>query len=123
MSKVLNISIFTTYIVVCNTQLPEFGWVEGGKKYLSILKNQNFVRQMAQICHDYFQTEPPGAPGEPSIVDFDNKSVTLRWAKPKDTGGRPISHYIIQKKDKFGGWFDALITDDLVNLTLKFLTT
>ena len=58
--------------------------------------------------------EPPGAPGEPSIVDFDNKSVTLRWAKPKDTGGRPISHYIIQKKDKFGGWFDALITDDLV---------
>ena len=45
-------------------------------------------------------------------MDFDNKSVTLRWAKPKDTGGRPISHYIIQKKDKFGGWFDALITDD-----------
>jgi len=55
---------------------------------------------------------PPSAPGEPKIVDFDNKSVTLRWAKPKDTGGRPISHYIIQKKDKFGGWFDALITDD-----------
>ena len=26
--------------------------------------------------------------------------------------GRPISHYIIQKKDKFGGWFDALVTDD-----------
>ena len=45
-------------------------------------------------------------------MDFDNKSVTLRWSKPKDTGGRPISHYIIQKKDKFGGWFDALITDD-----------
>merc|ERR1711963_35803 len=55
---------------------------------------------------------PPSAPGEPKIVDFDNKSMTLRWAKPKDTGGRPISHYIIQKKDKFGGWFDALITDD-----------
>ena len=45
-------------------------------------------------------------------MDFDNKSVTLRWSKPKDNGGRPISHYIIQKKDKFGGWFDALITDD-----------
>jgi len=56
--------------------------------------------------------KPPGAPGEPSITDFDNKSVTLKWAKPKDDGGRPISHYIIQKKDKFGGWFDALVTDD-----------
>jgi len=55
---------------------------------------------------------PPSQPGEPAIVDFDNKSVTLRWAKPKDDGGRPITHYIIQKKDKFGGWFDALITDD-----------
>jgi len=55
---------------------------------------------------------PPSAPGEPKIVDFDNKSVTLRWEKPKSDGGRPISHYIIQKKDKFGGWFDALITDD-----------
>jgi len=55
---------------------------------------------------------PPSPPGEPKIVDFDNKSVTLRWDKPKHDGGRPISHYIIQKKDKFGGWFDALITDD-----------
>ena len=55
---------------------------------------------------------PPSALGEPKIVDFDNKSVTLRWDKPKQDGGRPISHYIIQKKDKFGGWFDALITDD-----------
>ena len=70
------------------------------------------ARLSAYNCHDFL--EPPGAPGEPSIVDFDNKSVTLRWGKPKDTGGRPISHYIIQKKDKFGGWFDALITDDLV---------
>ena len=55
---------------------------------------------------------PPSQPGEPEITDFDNKSVTLKWAKPKDDGGRPISHYIIQKKDKFGGWFDALVTDD-----------
>ena len=56
--------------------------------------------------------EPPTEPREPGIVDFDNKSVTLRWNKPTDDGGRPITHFIIQKKDKFGGWFDALITDD-----------
>jgi len=56
--------------------------------------------------------KPPSEPREPGIVDFDNKSVTLRWNKPTDTGGRPITHFIIQKKDKFGGWFDALITDD-----------
>lgn len=55
--------------------------------------------------------KPPSPPGEPDIVDFDNKSVTLRWEKPRDDGGRPITHYVIQKKDKFGGWFDALVTD------------
>jgi len=56
--------------------------------------------------------KPPSEPREPGIVDFDNKSVTLRWNKPTEDGGRPITHFIIQKKDKFGGWFDALITDD-----------
>ena len=27
-------------------------------------------------------------------------------------GGRPITHYIIQKKDEFGGWFEAPVTND-----------
>ena len=47
--------------------------------------------------------EPPSEPREPGIVDFDNKSITLRWNKPKVDGGRPITHFIIQKKDQFGG--------------------
>lgn len=56
--------------------------------------------------------KPPSEPREPGIVNFDNKSVTLRWNKPVDDGGRPITHFVIQKKDQFGGWFDALITND-----------
>ena len=47
--------------------------------------------------------EPPSEPREPGIVNFDNKSVTLRWNKPVDDGGRPITHFVIQKKDQFGG--------------------
>merc|ERR1711971_747138 len=54
----------------------------------------------------------PGVPTDVNIVDFDEQSVTLRWCKPTSDGGRPISHYIIQKKDEFGGWFEALITDN-----------
>lgn len=56
--------------------------------------------------------KPPSEPREPGIVNFDNKSVTLRWNRPVDDGGRPITHFVIQKKDQFGGWFDALITND-----------
>ncbi len=51
----------------------------------------------------YIYLEPPSEPREPGIVDFDNKSVTLRWNKPVDDGGRPITHFVIQKKDQFGG--------------------
>ena len=60
----------------------------------------------------FFSTDPPSPPKEPGITDFDNQSVTLRWGKPSQDGGRPITHYVIQKKDRFGGWFDALVTDD-----------
>ena len=55
---------------------------------------------------------PPSSPTDLNIVDFDEESVTLRWAKPQNDGGKPISNYIIQKKDEFGGWYDALVTDD-----------
>ena len=54
----------------------------------------------------------PGVPTDVNIVDFDENSVTLRWQKPSTDGGRPITHYIIQKKDEFGGWFEALVTDN-----------
>ena len=54
----------------------------------------------------------PGVPTDVNIVDFDEQSVTLRWNKPHSDGGKPITHYIIQKKDEFGGWFEALVTDD-----------
>ena len=40
----------------------------------------------------------PTPPTDVNIVDFDENSVTLRWGKPVNDGGRPISHYIIQKK-------------------------
>ena len=46
-------------------------------------------------------SDAPNKPGKPEIADYDNQSVTLKWAKPTSDGGRPILHYIIEKKDKF----------------------
>lgn len=57
--------------------------------------------------------DEPGAPGKPEIIDYDNKSVTLRWAKPENDGGRPISHYTIEMKDKFSpDWIEVTTTPD-----------
>ena len=42
----------------------------------------------------------PTAPGKPEIVDYDDKSVQLKFAAPESDGGAPIIKYIIQKKER-----------------------
>lgn len=44
-------------------------------------------------------------PGLPEIVDYDEHSVKLKWEKPVRDGGTPITGYIIEAMDKFGGQF------------------
>lgn len=45
--------------------------------------------------------EQSSSPGRPDIVDYDNRSVDLKWTAPTVDGGVPIEKYIIEKKDKF----------------------
>lgn len=45
--------------------------------------------------------DEPSKPGTPEIVDYDNKSVDLKWTKPSSDGGAPIEKYIIEKKDRY----------------------
>ena len=53
----------------------------------------------------------PDSPEQPEIKDFDKKSMTLRWVKPKEDS---ICYYIVQQKEYMDstGWQDALITND-----------
>ncbi|XP_013148822.1 PREDICTED: twitchin isoform X2 [Papilio polytes] len=52
--------------------------------------------------------DEPGAPGTPSVTDWDKDHVDLKWTPPKEDGGAPIEGYIVEKKDKFGNWEKAL---------------
>lgn len=57
--------------------------------------------------------DEPGKPGKPDIIDYDNKSVTLKWNKPDTDGGRAITHYTIEIKDKFSAdWTEIAKTED-----------
>lgn len=58
-------------------------------------------------------SDEPGEPGKPDIIDYDNKSVTLKWKKPESDGGRPILHYLVEMKDKFSSdWTEVTKTLD-----------
>nr|CAD7586386.1 unnamed protein product [Timema genevievae] len=58
--------------------------------------------------------DEPGRPGKPQIIDYDNKSVSLKWAKPESDGGRPITHYTVEIKDKLSvEWTEVLKTKNI----------
>lgn len=57
--------------------------------------------------------DEPGKPGKPEIFDFDNVSASLKWTKPDSDGGRPITHYVVEMKDKFSpDWTECAKTTD-----------
>lgn len=57
--------------------------------------------------------DEPSKPGKPEIIDYDNVSVSLKWTKPDSDGGRPITHYTVEMKDKFSpDWVEVAKTDD-----------
>lgn len=45
--------------------------------------------------------DEPDKPGTPEITDYDKDFVELKWAKPENDGGSPITGYIIEKRDKY----------------------
>lgn len=54
----------------------------------------------------------PGKPGTPEITDWDADRVDLKWTAPKNTGGAPITGYVIEKKEKFSTSWDEILTTD-----------
>nr|CAD7424747.1 unnamed protein product [Timema monikensis] len=49
--------------------------------------------------------DTPAAPGLPEIVDWNENSVKLKWEPPIRDGGAPITGYVIELQDKYGGGF------------------
>lgn len=45
-------------------------------------------------------SDEPSAPGKPLVMDWDQNHVELEWTPPKSDGGRPLTGYIVQKKEK-----------------------
>lgn len=66
------------------------------------------------VCYVPPNVKPPDEAGKPEIVDFDEKSVKLKFKPPRSDGGAPVTHYIIEAKDKnlpSAGWKEIAVTD------------
>lgn len=66
------------------------------------------------VCYVPPNVKPPEEAGKPEIVDFDEKSVKLKFKPPRNDGGAPVTHYIIEAKDKSmpsAGWKEIAVTD------------
>ncbi|CAG0909458.1 unnamed protein product, partial [Cyprideis torosa] len=56
--------------------------------------------------------DEPGKPGDIEIVDWDKNHADIKWTKPENDGGAPITGYIIEFKGKFDReWTQALVLD------------
>lgn len=66
------------------------------------------------LCYVPPNVKPPDEAGKPEIVDFDEKQVKLKFKPPRNDGGAPVTHYIIEAKDKNMpslGWKEVAVTD------------
>lgn len=73
----------------------------------------NFLLVWWLVTLKTFITDEPARPGKPEIIDYDNTMVCLKWAKPETDGGRPITHYVVEMKDKFAAdWAEVAKTEN-----------
>ncbi|KAG8335958.1 myosin light chain kinase activity protein [Homalodisca vitripennis] len=87
------------------TELEVTG-LEPGHKYQFRVKAQNEEGESEPLETDTAilaknPYDPPGAPGLPEIVDWDEHMVELKWEPPFRDGGAPITGYIIEMKSRF----------------------
>ena len=60
----------------------------------------NIINISKFFTSDFRFSGAPGAPGKPEIVDYDEKSVQLKFNAPENDGGAPLLKYVVQKKDR-----------------------
>merc|ERR1711874_922857 len=83
-------------------QIMEVPDLEEGKEYQFRVKAVNNEGESEPLVTDHatLMKDPfglPSASGKPDIIDYDNKSVQLKFLVSEDDGGAPIMRYTVKK--------------------------
>jgi len=82
--------------------------LEEGKKYVFRVRAENLyglsepLESKPTVAKSPF--DPPDAPDAPKILSYSPTSASLQWAPPISAGGKPITGYYIEKRDRSGDW-------------------
>uniref|UniRef100_A0AC35TXM9 Ig-like domain-containing protein n=1 Tax=Rhabditophanes sp. KR3021 TaxID=114890 RepID=A0AC35TXM9_9BILA len=83
---------------------------EDGGRYILTAVNE-FGKDEAEVNVIVLDVPlPPKGPLNPSNITKD--SATINWREPEDTGGSPITHYVVEKQEDNGRWVEAGETSD-----------
>uniref|UniRef100_A0A8D8QGY6 Twitchin n=1 Tax=Cacopsylla melanoneura TaxID=428564 RepID=A0A8D8QGY6_9HEMI len=82
-----------------------------GKKYVFRIRTENMYGASEPldgkpvIAKSPF--DPPDAPSQPDVTGYSPSSVSLSWEPPLNHGGRPITGYYVEKRERGGEWLRA----------------
>lgn len=87
--------------------------LQKGKPYKFRVKAVNDEGESEPLISESLIAKDPyelsDKPGQPKIVDWDEKRVDLKWNPPKNDGGAPITGYIVEKKDKNSSHWEPVL--------------
>ena len=82
--------------------------LEEGKKYVFRVRAENLyglsepLESAPTVAKSPF--DPPDAPEPPQILSYSPNSASLQWEPPVVSGGKPVTGYYIEKRDRSGEW-------------------
>ena len=63
-----------------------------------------YKRCLNRNCFFFWSTSAvPGEVADVKAVETTNDSIKLAWTPPRESGGKPITHYLIEKCDVTSG--------------------
>lgn len=82
--------------------------LEDGKRYAFRVRAENMYGLSEPLEGKQVAAKSPfdrpDAPEQPKIVSYTPNSCNLAWEPPTVTGGRPVTGYLIEKRDRGGEW-------------------